>query len=62
MTFIPLKSLLVAAAILFPEITAHFQARFINRTEIPFRLHESFSDFQARLAGLKILARFEKLG
>ena len=30
--------------------------------EIPFRLHETDSDFQARLAGLIILARFENTG
>jgi hypothetical protein len=41
---------------------AHVQAHFSARAEIPFRLHEIFSDFQARLAGLKILARFEKPG
>ena len=33
-----------------------------NRAEILLRLHEAFSDFQARLAGLKILARFEYTG
>ena len=32
------------------------------RAEIPFRLHGTFSDFQARLAGLKILARFGDTG
>ena len=41
------------------KITAHVQAHFSARAEIPFRLHEIFSDFQARLAGLKILARFK---
>ena len=32
------------------------------RAEIPFPLQETFSDFQARLAGLEILARFEHTG
>ena len=32
------------------------------RAEITFRLHERFSDFLARLPGLKILARFEQTG
>ena len=32
------------------------------RAETLSRLHETFSDFQARLAGLKILARFEYTG
>ena len=30
--------------------------------EITFRLHERFSDFLARLPGLKILARFDQTG
>ena len=38
------------------------QAHFSAQAEISFRLHEIFSDFQARLAGLKILARFFKPG
>ena len=32
------------------------------RAEIPFRLHETSSDFLYRLAGLKILARFAETG
>ena len=35
---------------------------FSARAEVPFRLHETFSDLQPRLAGLKILARFENTG
>ena len=35
---------------------------FQPRAEILFRLHEIFSDFLARLPGLKILARFEQTG
>ena len=35
------------------KITAHVQAHFSARAEIPFRLHEIFSDFQARFTGLK---------
>ena len=53
---IPLKSLLLAssAAMLFPA--------FQPGAEIPLRLQEIFSVFLARLAGLKILARFAKIG
>ena len=43
-------------------VNAHARVRFWARAEILFRLHETFSDFQARLAGLKILARFENTG
>ena len=48
----------------FTEVRKHSQCAclrsfFSARAEIPFRLHETFSDFQARLAGLKTLARFE---
>ena len=38
-------------------VNAHARVPFSARAEILFRLHETFSDFQARLAGLKILAR-----
>ena len=44
----------VAAAILFPAFAA--------LTEILFRLHQFFSDFQAPFARLKILAWFEQPG
>ena len=44
------------------KITAHVQAHYSARAEILFRLHEIFSDFLARLPGLKILARFEQTG
>ena len=40
-------------------VNAHARVAFSARAEIPFRLHGTFSDFEARLAGLKILARFE---
>ena len=40
----------------------HVQAHYSARAEITFRLHERFSDFLARLPGLKILARFEQTG
>ena len=40
----------------------HARVPFSARAEIPFRLHGTFSDFQARLVGLKILARFEDTG
>ena len=43
-------------------VNAHARVPFSTRAEIPFGLHETFSDFQARLAGLKILARFEHTG
>ena len=43
-------------------MNAHARVPFSARAEIPFRLQETFSDFQARLAGLKILARFENTG
>ena len=43
-------------------VSAHASVPFSARAEIPFRLHETFSDFQARLAGLKILGRFENTG
>ena len=33
----------------------HGQACFSARAEIPFQLHEIFSDFSAYLAGLKML-------
>ena len=36
--------------------------RISSRAEIFLRFHVTFSDFQARLAGLKILARFEYTG
>ena len=52
---IPLKWLL------FPS-GSHIVSCFSARPEIPFRLHEIFSDFLARLPGLKILARFEQTG
>ena len=54
-TLIPLKWLLLPSG-------SHIVSCFSTRAEIPFRLHEIFSDFQARLAGLKILARFERTG
>ena len=54
-TLIPLKSLLLPRG-------SHIVSYFSARAEIPFRLHEFFSDFSARLAGLKILARFAKTG
>ena len=50
---IPLKSLLLPSG-------SHIVSCFSARAEIPFRLHEIFSDFLARLPGLKILARFEQ--
>ena len=43
-------------------VNAHARVPFSARAEIPFRLHETCSDFQFRLAGLKILARFENTG
>ena len=43
-------------------VNAHARVPFSARAVIPFRLHETFSDFQARLAGRKILARFENTG
>ena len=43
-------------------VNAYARVPFTARAEIPFRLHGTFSDFQARLAGLKILARFEDTG
>ena len=49
-TLIPLKSLLLPSG-------SHVVSCFSARAEIPFRLHEIFSNFLARLAGLKILAR-----
>ena len=48
---ISLKSLLLPSG-------SHIVSCFSARAEIPFRLHEIFSDFLSRLAGLKILARF----
>ena len=36
--------------------------RILARAEILLRLHGTFSDFQARLAGLKILAQFDDTG
>ena len=41
---------------------AHARVAFSARAKVPFRLHETFLDFQARLVGLKILARFENTG
>ena len=52
-SFIPLKSLLLCSSshlVSWNKITARVQAHFSARAEIPFRLHEIFSDFQARLA------------
>ena len=46
---IPLKSLLLPSG-------SHIVSCFSARAEIPFRLHEIFSDFLAHLAGLKIWA------
>jgi len=43
-------------------VNAHARVPFSARAEILFRLHETFSDFQARLAELKFLARFEHTG
>ena len=40
----------------------HARVPFSAQAEIPVRLHETFSDFQARLAALKILARFVNTG
>ena len=50
---IPLKSLLLPSG-------SHIVSCFSARAEIPFQLQEIFSDFLARLAGLKILARFDR--
>ena len=55
---IPLKSLLLQP---LPS-GSHIVSCFSARAEIPFRLHEVFSDFLARLAGLKILEGFAKTG
>ena len=52
---IPLKSLLLPSG-------SYIVSCFSARAEIPFRLHGIFSDFLARLNGLKILARFAKTG
>ena len=52
---IPLKSLLLSSG-------SHIVSYFSDRAEISFRLHGIFSDFLARLAGLKILARFAETG
>ena len=52
---IPLKSLLLPSG-------SHTVSCFSARAEIPFRIHEIFSVFLARLSGLKILARFEQTG
>ena len=52
---IPLKSLLLPSG-------SYDVSCFSARAEIPFRLHEIFSDFLARLSGLKILAWFEQPG
>ena len=42
---------------------SHIISCFSARAKlIPFRLHEMFSDFHARLAGLKILARVKETG
>ena len=49
---VPLKSLRLPSG-------SHIVSYFSARAKIPFLLHEIFSDFLARLAGLKILARFE---
>ena len=46
---IPLKSLLLPRG-------SYIVSCFSARAEIPFRLDEIFSDFLARLPGLKILA------
>ena len=43
-------------------VNAHACVPFSAGAKIPFRLHETDSDFQARLAGLKILARYEHTG
>ena len=43
-------------------VNAHAWVSFSARAEISFRFHGTFSDFQARLAELKILARFENTG
>ena len=50
---IPLKSLLLPSG-------SHIVSCFSARAEIQFRLHEMFSDFLARLPGLKILARLAR--
>jgi len=50
-------------AILFPaenKIPEHVHPRFPAQAEIPFLLHGIFSDFSARLPGLKILPQFRK--
>ena len=52
---IPLKSLLLPSG-------SYIVSCFSARAEIPFRLHEIFPVFLARLPGLKILARFEQTG
>ena len=52
---IPLKLLLLPSG-------SHIVSCFSARPEILFRLHENFSYFLARLAGLKILARFAETG
>ena len=54
-TLIPLKSLPLPSG-------SHIVSCFSAQAEIPFQLHESFSHYLARLAGLKILARFAKTG
>ena len=51
---IPLKSLLPSGS--------HIVSCFSARAEIPFRLHEFFSDFLPSLAGLNTPARFAKTG
>ena len=46
--FIPLKSQ-QPCYFLPNKITAHVEARYSARAEVPFRLHGSFSDFQSEL-------------
>ena len=53
-SLIPLKLLLL------PN-DSHIVSFFSARDEILFRLHDNFSDFLARLAGLKTLARFARI-
>jgi len=43
-------------------VNVHARVPFSAQAEIPFRLHETFSDFQASLARLKIVARFVNTG
>ena len=52
---IPLKSRLLPSS-------SHIVSCFLGRAEIPFRLHEIFSAWDAIQPVLKILARFDQTG